>query len=695
MATMEATKRGAAVQPDQDDLLPEFHTDLRAGKGNRVANPPGRGGRPVQARSAPGGVGTLGLELEGTNRGVGTLGLELEGSQRQGVGTLGLELEGSQNQGVGTLGLGLEGSQSQGVGTLGLELEGGRRGVGSLGLELEDSQKQGVGTLGLELEESAARRQEDDPFQVARGQLTFDAEGQEGGRFHSRRAHWPGGASGVTIGRGYDLGHHSRSQIINNFTEAGIAESDASLFAAAAGLTGRAARDWLAANRDSLPEVTPEQQEALFESTYAELAGDVERISGNYARIVGQREGRDQAELQIDWNTVHPAIRDVLVDLRYRGDYTPTTRQRVQQPAIDNDLRALYEVMRDEAYWIGERGVPQDRFNRRVGFLEAALGTGQQGGQQGGAAEGQQAAGPATQEQPAGETQQAPQPEQPAAQEEAQPAVSGTPTAFKVTASSLNVRSSPDASKSDNRVGSVRRGEQVTGTPAGNGWVQISFQGRQAYVSAQYLAEIEPGSEPAAEEPAQQPVGGGQLSGANWVQIANTSGWVNSTDFAALDSSWGPSAQAFVDGLRSAGATVRVTSGLRHPNRAFLMHFAWGVAHGQYTPAQANARCQAQGIDINWDHGNLAASKAAAQALVGAFGLVRQASITSNHIHGKAMDIKISNLPGSINMNGKTYTTQRGASNQSAAASVAPIGNDMGVKWFGSGDWVHWSHNGR
>src|SRR5262249_47329950 len=32
-------------------------------------------------------------------------------------------------------------------------------------------------------------------FVVPRGQLTFDAEGQEGGPYHSRKLHWPGGAS--------------------------------------------------------------------------------------------------------------------------------------------------------------------------------------------------------------------------------------------------------------------------------------------------------------------------------------------------------------------------------------------------------------------------------------------------------------------------------------------------------------------
>jgi hypothetical protein len=556
-----------------------------------------------------------------------------------------------------------------------------------------------------------------DPLQVDRGQLTFDAEGNEGGRFHSRRAHWPGGASGVTIGRGYDLGHHAASQIQTDLTRAGISAGDAGRFAGAAGITGTAARDWLRSNGAGLPEITLEQQEALFGIAYGQLAGDVERISGNYARTMGERTGRGRDEFEIDFARLHPAIRDVLVDLRYRGDYTPTTRQRVQPPAIANDLRALYDVMRDRAYWMEQRGVPEDRFNRRVRFLEAALGV---GGRQGGqpraeaGAGGQQPATPAAQQpatqQPTAAPQQGepdagaaagapPAPQQPAQQPAAQAAQAaqgsgqraGAQATYTVTASSLNVRSAPDAGST--RLGALRQGERVTGTDVGTGWIQISFQGQPAFVSAQHVTTGAGQAQQPQERP--QTTGNGQRSGANWVRIADQNGWSNTTAFSALDASWGPRAEAFVTELRSAGAQVRVTAGLRHPNRAFLMHYAWGVAHGQYTPAQANAACRGRGIDIEWDHGDQAASRAAAQALVNAFGLVRQASITSNHIRGLAMDIEISGLPASINMNGKTYSTQRGASGSAAAASVAPIGRDMGVLWFGAGDYVHWSQNGR
>jgi hypothetical protein len=262
---------------------------------------------------------------------------------------------------------------------------------------------------------------------------------------------------------------------------------------------------------------------------------------------------------------------------------------------------------------------------------------------------------------------------------------------FTVTATALNVRSRPDTSS--NRIGALARGERITGTPDGSGWLQITFQGQPAFVSAQYVAAADGQAQQPQPEPPRA-TGHLQRSGAEWVGIANANGWTNSTAFSALAPSWGPSAQAFVEGLRVAGAEVHVTAGLRHPNRAFLMHYAWGVARSQYTPAQANAACRGRGIHIEWDHGATAASRAAAQALVDAFGLVHQASITSNHIHGLAIDMEISNLPPRITMNGRTYTTLRDASGEAAARSVAPIGRAMGVNWFGPGDIVHWSHDG-
>ncbi|MDQ6999542.1 MAG: hypothetical protein Q9M12_01475 [Mariprofundus sp.] len=58
-------------------------------------------------------------------------------------------------------------------------------------------------------------------------------------------------------------------------------------------------------------------------------------------------------------------IRDVLVDFRFCGDYTPRARKKIQQYVSANDLQGFMAVMSDRANWAN---VPQDRFERRVQY---------------------------------------------------------------------------------------------------------------------------------------------------------------------------------------------------------------------------------------------------------------------------------------------------------------------------------------
>jgi hypothetical protein len=195
-------------------------------------------------------------------------------------------------------------------------------------------------------------------------------------------------------------------------------------------------------------------------------------------------------------------------------------------------------------------------------------------------------------------------------------------------------------------------------------------------------------------EPSRQSASDLVRSGTRWHSIADARGWSNSTAFSSLDPSWGTRARGFVELLRASGAAVDVSAGRRHPSRAFLMHYAWGVAHGQYTPAQANDASRAHGIPIDWDHGDATTSRAAALAQADAFQMVTQAVLDSSHIRGLAIDVTISNLPASITIDGRTHAMARGASGRTADSSVAAIGRAMGVIWGGPGDDVHWSHNG-
>ena len=80
---------------------------------------------------------------------------------------------------------------------------------------------------------------------VAKGQFTFDEEGKEGGRLHSRKLHVPTKESGLTIGRGYDMKERSKKGIETDLRKAGMDKGKAKLHSSAAGLSGKAAKKFI------------------------------------------------------------------------------------------------------------------------------------------------------------------------------------------------------------------------------------------------------------------------------------------------------------------------------------------------------------------------------------------------------------------------------------------------------------------
>lgn len=199
-------------------------------------------------------------------------------------------------------------------------------------------------------------------FQVDAGQLTFDAEGMEQrGRYFSRNPHVPTDSSGVTLGRGYDMRDKTPAGINADLTACGLDPAAASQFAKAAGLSGAAGKSFIVQNNLSNFEITPGQQKLLFALTYQQMVGDVLRICQKPDLVA--RYGAT------DWAALPAKVRDLVVDLRYRGDYTPSSRERIQPLLVANNSAAIAQLMADEAYWCGPEKVPQDRFRRRRDYL--------------------------------------------------------------------------------------------------------------------------------------------------------------------------------------------------------------------------------------------------------------------------------------------------------------------------------------
>jgi hypothetical protein len=60
-----------------------------------------------------------------------------------------------------------------------------------------------------------------------------------------------------------------------------------------------------------------------------------------------------------DWDKLHAAIQELIVDLKYRGDYTPTSREVIQPPIVANDLEGLAKAMADRSNWKSVPATPQ------------------------------------------------------------------------------------------------------------------------------------------------------------------------------------------------------------------------------------------------------------------------------------------------------------------------------------------------
>ena len=84
-------------------------------------------------------------------------------------------------------------------------------------------------------------------LQVSRGQVTFDSEGNDNQKtkYFSREPHVPSSASGITIGRGYDLKERKQQEVYQDLLDAGIPESTAKKISGGVDLKGKEAKNYL------------------------------------------------------------------------------------------------------------------------------------------------------------------------------------------------------------------------------------------------------------------------------------------------------------------------------------------------------------------------------------------------------------------------------------------------------------------
>jgi hypothetical protein len=192
------------------------------------------------------------------------------------------------------------------------------------------------------------------------GVLTWEAEGTEGGRFHSRSFHVPSNNSGLTIGRGYDMKEKTATQIKNHLILAGVEVMKADVISLAAGKIGNMAKKFVIENDLLDFEISAQAQLKLFEIIYKELELDVKRIC-NKSKIVTDYG-------VTNWIALNSKIKAVTIDLRFRGDYHGSSRRFLQKHITSNDLVEFTKEILKEANW---GAVPSSRRQARIKFIQS------------------------------------------------------------------------------------------------------------------------------------------------------------------------------------------------------------------------------------------------------------------------------------------------------------------------------------
>lgn len=237
----------------------------------------------------------------------------------------------------------------------------------------------------------------------------------------------------------------------------------------------------------------------------------------------------------------------------------------------------------------------------------------------------------------------------------------------------------PDGRAGPKTIEAIARFQGSIGMPRPDGLIQPGGKTAQALKLTSAPQKTAPG-------------GAANLSGSAWWH-ANQKKWPNEKSLAALSEPWGTKARKFIAALEKAGARVQVNATTRSMTRAKLMRYSWDVSKGLIAPKDVPA---IPGVDIRWDHGDVAKSKKAAAEMVALFAIKFQPSLDSNHLRGTAVDMTIA-WSGDLTIvqgDGKSVTiktTPRDGTN----AQLHKVGETYGVLHKLPKDPPHWSNTGR
>ncbi|URQ60925.1 peptidoglycan-binding protein [Pantoea alhagi] len=188
-------------------------------------------------------------------------------------------------------------------------------------------------------------------LRVSQGQFTFDNEGLDYNTapyratptpWFSRVLHWPGGDSGVTLGRGFDMKLRSTGEAYSILRQAGLEEHKAVICSRAAGLSGRTAQQFVTVFGPMVGEITHQQQIQLFEIVYPRY---ISLAKGYYIRYTQKLQIIPDA---ISWDAMDQKIKDVYIDIVYQG--VDNIKKLTKAAATNNRKELIASIEKSDLY---------------------------------------------------------------------------------------------------------------------------------------------------------------------------------------------------------------------------------------------------------------------------------------------------------------------------------------------------------
>ncbi|MEL6343274.1 MAG: hypothetical protein AAFV53_09055 [Myxococcota bacterium] len=207
----------------------------------------------------------------------------------------------------------------------------------------------------------------DGAITIQKGLLTADGEGTDD------YIHWPGGSSGVTLGKGYDLGSRSAKSVIADLVGAGMTKPLATKISKGAGLKGSKAKAFVTTNKSNIGKIPMSVQAELLMTelvkTTKKARSRATNTKADSLNAASRNDNGASIMSEIQWNSLHPAMVEFLTDLTYQGGYYGYDRIKQINTRLkkhDGDHLAQFKAVRELFLRKDDKDSYMDKYSARL-----------------------------------------------------------------------------------------------------------------------------------------------------------------------------------------------------------------------------------------------------------------------------------------------------------------------------------------